>query len=804
LTKKLSSTFDASLLAGFCTFLYVTLFAGVIGAVTVLNTVITCVYIICILYINYKEYRQNGMPQEFTFSNKVCVGSDRYKVKQSRTVPKLDESELFEGFRARLDRIPDNSIEFGVTSDTTLSRLNSTIQKDRQIDEELGEIINGCATKNKIETHAQGSIPPEGVQISHNVQWSSFENIEHQIDSSSCHIYTAMWDGKKVILKLIKADRVTSAVALSEFEAEVSVLSRTRHDHIVNFLGSGHVPRRFLVLEYLEGGTLANALGVRADNSSKKQKLMKIKFSYIQTLKFARSLATAMHYLHSEWHEQIVILHRDLKPDNIGFTADGIVKVFDFGLCATVRRPRRIDMNASRVAKIQAADCTANSAADNSSGNSSAGTNDSAVMIGSGTRPPLPPQTYVSVLGSPLAERRYERFAMTGNTGTLRYMAPEVALGHSYNQSIDVYSFGIIMWQIMKGKVPYETMSKKAYINRIVLGKERPKLESTWSQRMKRLMQQCWSDDSDRRPTFQQILVELNTLIRREEESRHVLQYVWHLYLRPHLSYAAPRGEPLSDELTVVSGAVEDISGRRDTARGRALSEIEISKALSSLPDDGTGVGAEDGYSTDVIVNQNYYFCCHPLTVAYLSTKKHFIFVLSIFLAALSSLMGYVGEILLGALVCYVAIFIFYIVILHLNFTEFFSFFTQCLSFACCVSRCEKDKDIVSLTNIESGRVGFSCDSDKSSSTGDGGPETDGVRGRLSGTRRVGFLERIKIFSIGSRTTSFQKVSTDNIDIAEITTRDGRNDSFRASGQDRECFDEVSLASVHQNPLHYN
>ena len=58
---------------------------------------------------------------------------------------------------------------------------------------------------------------------------------------------------------------------------------------------------------------------------------------------------------------------------------------------------------------------------------------------------------------------------MTGNTGTLRYMAPEVALGEYYNQSVDVYSFGIITWQILKGKIPFEEMNKKTFRRRLTL-----------------------------------------------------------------------------------------------------------------------------------------------------------------------------------------------------------------------------------------------------------------------------------------------------------------------------------------------
>jgi serine/threonine protein kinase len=38
---------------------------------------------------------------------------------------------------------------------------------------------------------------------------------------------------------------------------------------------------------------------------------------------------------------------------------------------------------------------------------------------------------------------------MTGNTGSLRYMAPEVALRRPYSEKADVYSFGILVWQVI-------------------------------------------------------------------------------------------------------------------------------------------------------------------------------------------------------------------------------------------------------------------------------------------------------------------------------------------------------------------
>jgi serine/threonine protein kinase len=285
-----------------------------------------------------------------------------------------------------------------------------------------------------------------------NIPWSVFTSIQHRIDSSSCHIYTAFWDDRPVILKLIKADRVSSPVAIAEFETEAEVLGRLNHPHIVRFLGSGFQPRRFLVLELLDGGSLSHALGVRVDSD---QKSWRRTFNYLETLKLSRAMASSLNYLHSEWDSGISIIHRDLKPDNIGFTSDGNIKVFDFGLCSVVKK----------------------------------------------------------------FKSKTDVYHMTGNTGTLRYMAPEVALGKHYNASVDVYSFGIIVWQMLKGSVPFQGMGRKTFMERVVQGGERPKCSRHWPKRFSKLLQSCWNEDSLQRPDFSEIIKEINALIFEVESS---------------------------------------------------------------------------------------------------------------------------------------------------------------------------------------------------------------------------------------------------------------------------------------------
>lgn len=140
--------------------------------------------------------------------------------------------------------------------------------------------------------------------------------------------------GQQVIIKLIKADRVHIPMAVSEFESEATVLSNIAHPNIVRLLGSGHSPRRFLVLELLDGGSLSHLLGLRPDAHNRTSRK---KFSYLETLYLSRDLASALDYLHHSWHPIAHIVHRDLKPDNIGWTRDGTLKLFDFGLSTVIQ-----------------------------------------------------------------------------------------------------------------------------------------------------------------------------------------------------------------------------------------------------------------------------------------------------------------------------------------------------------------------------------------------------------------------------------------------------------------------------------
>ena len=98
------------------------------------------------------------------------------------------------------------------------------------------------------------------------------------------------------------------------------------------------------------------------------------------------------------------------------------------------------------------------------------------------------------------------RYLLTGNTGSLRYMAPEVALGEAYNLTVDTYSFGIILWQICSLTTPFAGYTEKMHAEKVVRLGQRPTPDPTWPLSWVELMQKCWNADAASRPEFDEIV----------------------------------------------------------------------------------------------------------------------------------------------------------------------------------------------------------------------------------------------------------------------------------------------------------
>lgn len=283
-----------------------------------------------------------------------------------------------------------------------------------------------------------------------NLEMEHFTDVQYVADGSNSNIFLAKLNGEKVVIKMIKMEIQFDSVAVHEFDVEHGMLARINHRNIIKLKGAGQYPRRFLVLEWLGGGTLNAILEKNQVKAGLAQKLFrKPSFSYPNLLARAREIVEALRFLHSQCHLGATVIHRDLKPDNIGFTSSGHLKLFDFGLCTCVKLRSNVN----------------------------------------------------------------ESYEMTGNTGSLRYMAPEVAQKKPYNEKADVYSFAIVLWQMARDKVPFKGMTRDMFMTDVIIGGERPKLDKSWPRSFSNMLVKSWDPDHRMRPSFAELVVEIDALL---------------------------------------------------------------------------------------------------------------------------------------------------------------------------------------------------------------------------------------------------------------------------------------------------
>ncbi|KAJ6920967.1 hypothetical protein NC651_014519 [Populus alba x Populus x berolinensis] len=103
---------------------------------------------------------------------------------------------------------------------------------------------------------------------------------------------------------------------------------------------------------------------------------------------------------------------------------------------------------------------------------------------------------------------------MTAETGTYRWMAPEVIEHKPYDHKADVFSFGIVLWELLTGKLPYEHLSPLQAAVGVVQQGLRPSIPSHSHPKLAELLDRCWQQDPSLRPDFSEILELLQQLDR--------------------------------------------------------------------------------------------------------------------------------------------------------------------------------------------------------------------------------------------------------------------------------------------------
>ena len=183
---------------------------------------------------------------------------------------------------------------------------------------------------------------------------------------------------KRVAIKLIRPGP-GSALLIRRFQTERQILAGMEHPNIARLLDGGITPdgQPYLAMDYVDG--------VRLDKYCDQRKL-----TLADRLRLLVKICAAVHYAH-----QSLVVHRDLKPNNILVTTDGEPKLLDFGVAKVVQ----------------------------------AGHDD------------------------------IEQTATVGLFFTPLYASPEILRGQHTTTSTDVYSLGVILYQLLTGRVPHEELS---------------------------------------------------------------------------------------------------------------------------------------------------------------------------------------------------------------------------------------------------------------------------------------------------------------------------------------------------------
>ena len=124
-------------------------------------------------------------------------------------------------------------------------------------------------------------------------------------------------------------------------------------------------------------------------------------------------------------------------------------------------------------------------------------------------------QIHVKITDFGLTKIFKEDEYMTGQLGTCHWMAPEVLGSSSYTQKADVYSFAIVMYEVITRETPYKGKNQEEIRTQVLHHGLRPDLSlvpPSCPGALRSLMIMCWDENCEHRCCFSQILSILNTI----------------------------------------------------------------------------------------------------------------------------------------------------------------------------------------------------------------------------------------------------------------------------------------------------
>jgi serine/threonine protein kinase/tetratricopeptide (TPR) repeat protein len=296
--------------------------------------------------------------------------------------------------------------------------------------------------------------------------------------------------GRKVALKLLPASFVEDEERVRRFEQEARAASALNHPNILTIHEIGtDGALRFIATEFVEGRTLREHLSRREQASLP------------EVLEIAIQVAAALSAAHAAR-----IVHRDIKPENIMLRPDGYVKVLDFGLAKPTEQETPPRGSSSTAA------------------------------------------TGVDSFSKALVNTRPGMVM-----GTARYMSPEQARGFEIDARTDVWSLGVVLYEMLSGRAPFEGPTNSDVMASVLQRDPRPLAEHAPGvpAELERIVLKALSKDREERyQTVRELALDLRRLKQRLEfeaelgRSQHVAEEPHAAEGVPAQAHSASRVEP--------------------------------------------------------------------------------------------------------------------------------------------------------------------------------------------------------------------------------------------------------------------
>ncbi|KAJ0979947.1 hypothetical protein J5N97_015421 [Dioscorea zingiberensis] len=115
-----------------------------------------------------------------------------------------------------------------------------------------------------------------------------------------------------------------------------------------------------------------------------------------------------------------------------------------------------------------------------------------------------------------LSRLKHETYLMTkSGKGTPQWMAPEVLRSEPSDEKSDVYSYGVILWELVTEKIPWENLNAMQVIGAVGFKNQRLEMPKDLDPQWESIIQSCWHSDPHRRPSFEELLEKIKDLQRQ-------------------------------------------------------------------------------------------------------------------------------------------------------------------------------------------------------------------------------------------------------------------------------------------------